>query len=110
MLGWGSVIQIMTPGDSALFFQKAKELLLRPISDANFACFPYYIPLLERKTLLSADRRQVELWFCGSGIYVRESPEDGGILIASRESLNPILRGLGARLENDKEPYWEVTV
>jgi hypothetical protein len=108
MLGWGSVIQVLTRGDGGGFLQRAREVLCPPITDANFKSFPFYMPLFEGKTLLSEKTPQLDAWFCGASVYLRESPEDGGILIASHEPLAPVLLKLGGEIEQSPEPAWRI--
>lgn len=109
MLGWGSVIEILAPNAEA-FLEKTRELLLPTITDPSFSCFPFYVPLLEKKSLISSPPEKMDSWFCGASLYIRESREDNGILIASALNLAPILKGLGAEPENDRQTKWRVPV
>ena len=107
---FGSLLEILSEGSSETLFEKTAEVFLPPIKDPSFTCFPYYIPLLEAKTLAGAEQQQLEEWFRGLTLYVRESFEDNGILIASREPLTPIVEQLGGRFEEKPEPHWEFPV
>jgi hypothetical protein len=109
MLGWGSVIQIMLPATEKRFFDNTRALLLPRITDPCFNCFPYYLPLLERKSL-GVHTEALESWICGASIYLRESPEDTGVLIVSRVSLQPILETLGAELQDHNQLVWSVSL
>ena len=108
MLDVGCVLQIMTTDTTEGLLQKGRELLLSPIQELSFRSFPFYVPLLERKSLLSATPNQLESWFCGSSVYIRESFEDKGILIASREPLAPILKQIGGQLKEGSESEWRI--
>jgi hypothetical protein len=99
MAGVGTVVQVMTTDDGATFLQKAQQLLLPPIKDPAFACFPFYVPLLERKSLEIATVAQLESWFCGASVYMRESPEDKAFLLASSRPIALILDAIGAQFE-----------
>jgi hypothetical protein len=88
--------------------QKATALLLPPIKDPSFNCYPFYVPLLDEKGLTSATEEQLEAWFCGASVYIRESFEDKGILIASRQPLKAIMVKLGGRFEPGEIPTWSV--
>jgi hypothetical protein len=48
----------------------------------------------------------LEAWFCGASVYIRESQEDGGILIAGDCNLKNILAGAGAEPANDQQTAW----
>jgi hypothetical protein len=110
MLKYGPALEIMTSDDSDTFLKKTTALLLPPIKDPSYTCFPFYVPLLEVKSLIGASPEQLEAWFCGASLYIRESFEDKGILIVSREPFGPILEKLGGRFEQKPEPHWEIPV
>jgi len=108
MLPFGPLLEIMTPDGGATFLERATSLLLPPLTDRTFTCYPFYVPLLEFGSLARATSEQVETWLCGASLYIRESFEDTGILIVSREPLGPLLEGLGGRLEAGAEPVWRI--
>ena len=108
LLGTGAVLLILTIDDTASFLKKTKDVLLPPIKDEAFRHSALYVPLVECKSFDSARPEQLDSWFCGASLYVRESTEDGGLLIASREPLRPILESLGARLTDGSHPEWQV--
>ncbi len=108
LLGTGSVLVILTTDDTTAFLKKTKDVLLPPIKDESFRHSSFYVPLLECKSFGSARPEQLETWFCGASLYVRESTEDGGVLIASREPLRPTLESLGARLTDSPHAEWQV--
>jgi len=108
LLGTGAVLVILTSDDTAAFLKKTKDALLPPIGDESFRHSSFYVPLVECKSFDSARPEQLESWFCSASLYLRESTEDGGLLIASREPLRPILESLGARLTDGSHPEWQV--
>src|SRR5689334_12998736 len=95
MLGIGVVVNMITRDDTNTLLEKGKSVLYPPITDPSFKSFSYYLPLLDRASLLAGNAQQLDSWFCGSSVYIRESFEDTGILIASRDRLKPVLDGLG---------------
>jgi hypothetical protein len=109
MLGWGGMMQVMS-ADGQKFLERSREALLPAIKDPCFNCFPFYLPLLEGKSLMHGKADELNSWLCGASVYIRESPEDRGILIVSTESLQPIFKVLGASCENDKSVTWRVPV
>jgi len=109
LLGTGALLLILTQDDSAVFLKKAKDVLLPPIKDESFRHSSFYVPLVECKSFDSARLEQLDSWFCGASLYIRESTEDGGILIASREPLRPILESLGGRLSDGSPAEWQLS-
>jgi hypothetical protein len=110
MLDIGCVLEIMTPEGTNVLLQKAKELLLPSITEIAFQNFPFYVPLLDCKSLEKATAPELERWFCGASIYVRESFEDRGVLIASCQHLTPIFEQLGGQFEEGPEPLWRIPI
>lgn len=108
LLGTGALLVILTSDDSSAFLKKTKEVLLAPVKDEAFRYSPVYVPLLECKSFDSARAEQLDSWFCGASLYIRESTEDGGILIASREPLRPLLESLGGRLTDGSHAGWQI--
>jgi hypothetical protein len=108
MLGVGAVVQVLTPDPTATFLKNAQDLLLPPIKDPSYSCFPFYVPLLEKKSILGATQGQLDSWFCGASLYIRESFEDAGLLIASRVPLDPVVRKIGGRSEPERRPGWVI--
>jgi hypothetical protein len=98
LLQYGSVMEILT-SDGEGYLERAKPVFLDGISDRSYTCFPYYVPLIEGKTMATAHQNQLQRWFQGITVYVRESFEDNGILIASAEPLDEIFEKMGAVLE-----------
>lgn len=100
MLGRGAVIEVLTaePGDR--FLERARKLLLPPIQERALRSFPFYVPLLERKSIGGRQADQLQDWLCGVSVYIRESAEDSGILIASRDPLAPVLKRIDPLLSN----------
>jgi hypothetical protein len=108
MLGLGTVLEVLKPRSDPDWMERTKGLLLPPIQDPSLTSFPFYVPLLEGKSIAGADSAQLDAWLCGACSYIRESSEDSGILILAREPLRPILAQLGGVLETGLEPRWRI--
>lgn len=108
MLGFGTIVQMMTTESGDSLLGKTRALLLPPIKEPVLSSFPFYVPLLNGKSLETASTEQLEAWFCGASAYIRESVEDRAILIASREPLRLILEEMGGRFEPEPEPRWQI--
>jgi hypothetical protein len=108
MLGLGTVLQFVIPSDSDQFLKAARALLWPPIKDPSYTAFPFYVPLFELGAVSGASESDLETWLCGARAVVRESPEDGGILIVSDESLDGALRQGGAAPLEETSDEWVV--
>lgn len=63
---------------------------LPEITDPGFRRADFVFPLLDCRILASArSAEQINQWLCGIDLYIRESPEDKGILLLSRIPLDP---------------------
>ena len=107
MLGLGTVVRAWISGKTEAFLDRGRQLLLPPIKDPMFTAFPFYVPLFQLKTLAGARPAQLDDWFCGASVYIRESAEDNAILIASREPLEPIFKQLGGKFDDREKPVWQ---
>lgn len=79
MLGLG-IIRIASH-DLDAFYQRAMDCFLPRIEEPSFQSFPFYLPLLEARTLEKATSDDVLSWLDGVDAYMRESSEDGGLLM-----------------------------
>lgn len=82
LFGLGTIAAVFTRDDSKTLLKKTTEVLLPPIVDAAFRSFPYYFPLLDAASF-GGDGPTIDSWLCGGAVYVRESVEDSGVLLAS---------------------------
>lgn len=108
MLGRGTVVEILTSDSIDSFLKKTAETLFPSIKETSLRGFRFFVPLFERKSLGAASAAELDLWFCGASVYVRESVEDKGVLIASREPLGQVFERLGANFVDKPEPHWRV--
>jgi hypothetical protein len=98
MLGTGCGVQLISRTDSAALLRDLKELFLSIIHDRVFRIFPWYVPLLEQAALAEPQHPITLRAMQNISLYIRESPEDQGILIVSSEPLNEIIEQLGLEL------------
>jgi hypothetical protein len=84
-----------------------KELFLGFIQDRVFRIFPWYVPLIEKAALVEPMEPLASSALRGISLYIRESPEDGGILIVSAQPLAEIFAQLGRKqMEREMKPTW----
>jgi hypothetical protein len=97
MLRFGALVEFLTPLGPQDLFARTSGALLPPIQDPSYTCYPFYVPLLEGKTLTSATPRHLTSWIGGDSIYVRESFEDTAVLLVSALPIHTVLEELGGR-------------
>ncbi len=108
MLGLGTVLEMLTADETGALLKKCRDLLLPPIQDRAFKNFPLYVPLLEGRSVAEASAEQLDAWTCGASVYIRESNEDHGILLLSKEPLDSILEAIGCERDGGKEASWRI--
>ena len=108
MLGLGTTISVFPQQQSDDFFAKTREVLLPPIKQRVFKMLPFYMPLFDMKSLTNSAASDLAEWFCGAGLYIRESYHDKGILIAADRPLAPLFESLGCRYDDGSEPAWRI--
>ena len=107
MLGTGCGLQLVGSVESAVLLRDLKELFLGFIQDRVFRIFPWYVPLIEKAVFAEPMESFTTSALRGISLYVRESPEDGGILIVSAQPLAEILAQLGCeQIEHEVKPRW----
>ncbi|HLH05057.1 MAG TPA: hypothetical protein VKX25_19975 [Bryobacteraceae bacterium] len=81
------------------FFAKSKKLFgLGLEHDPQFRGLLYILPLLSSKDFFARASIDAPLWFELFELYFRESPEDGGILLASKDDLDELLLSIHSEL------------
>jgi|SRR5579863_7562478 len=107
LVGRGTIVQFLANLEGEKLLTRARDVLFPPIKDPSFTSFSFYIPLLETKSLAKATADQLDAWCCGAHAYIRESPEDAGILILSK-SLDETLHRIGGSLSSTEPREWQV--
>ena len=101
MTGSGMAMGIVHGNSVDSLMKQYKDRYLPGITELTLRLFPFYVPLLDVKSV--RDRRAAELtdWLRGARLYMRESPEDKGILVITDMHIEPILAKAGAK-HNDR--------
>ena len=110
MFGYGTVAEVLTVETTDQFLDSCRKVLLPPITDPTYTCFPFYVPLLDAKSVANARESDIDQWTCGVSLYLRESTEDNGVLIATRIPLIHELEELGARQIQEQTGEWVVDI
>lgn len=109
MAGTGCGLQLISHTESAALLRDLKELFLGSIQDRVFRIFPWYVPLIEKAVLVEPMEPLAASAMRGISLYIRESPEDGGILIISPLPLSDIFTQLGCKqVEHGTIPKWKL--
>ena len=115
MFGLGSTVLTLVPGGGQRLLDETREYLKRPIVDEGFQHFPFYFPLLGKKTLSNATAEELDGWLGPAQLYLRESEEDNAVLLLTRtapSSLNKALEETGFTVaphdqsHEDETPFW----
>ena len=107
MLGTGCGLQLISQREGAVLLQNLKELFLGFIQDRVFRIFPWYVPLVGKAALTKPIETFTANVLRGIDVYIRESPEDGGILIVSAQPLAEIIERLGyEQMDRETQPVW----
>ena len=51
----------------------------------------FVLPIMNARAFLDAKPEDIEEWFTVFDVYIQESPEDRGLLIASKEDMDEVL-------------------
>jgi hypothetical protein len=110
MAGTGCGLQLVTGMKSAEVLRGLTELFLGFIQDRVFRIFPWYVPLLDKTAIIEPLDLLTTRAMQNISLYIRESPEDAGILIVSAEPLTEIISQLGCEeVEHGLVPRWKLS-
>ena len=101
MFGAGSLSTTLIAEDSSAFLSRSKEALQTSSEDPFFRTFTFRTLLLDAASVGGASHESLGANLCGAKLYLRESPEDRGVIVVSPDSLTPVLEASGARPHAD---------
>jgi hypothetical protein len=81
MIGSGTVVHALLHKSGEEYHTAMREVLLPGIEEEALRGHPFYIPLLEAKSLQNLSPEVLDEWMGPASVYVRESVEDCGIFI-----------------------------
>ena len=109
MVGTGCGLQLVSNVESTVLLKNLREVFLGFIKDRVFRIFPWYVPLIEKAVLAEPMGRVTLDAMRDVSLYIRESPEDGGIVIMSATPLAEIFSQLGCQqIEHESIPTWKL--
>lgn len=108
MLGNGPMILTLSSLTHDQVKSQAKGQFQPLIRELSLKNFPGYYPLLCAATFAEANRDKIDAWVCGIDFFLRESPEENGIFVASRHDLEPALQQSGAITDQPGHWHWDL--
>jgi hypothetical protein len=103
MLGHGAVGVFLSRLRAHALYQRWKDVFGHRVTDRVFRAVPL-VPLLGVKSFERVSAEELAGWFDSFELYVAESVEDQGILIASARNLDATIQGLAQRLPRLEKP------
>ena len=113
MMGTGSSLQILGTRSSEHLLLNLTQVFLAAITDRAYRIFPLYVPLIELAALQDPVAQLTTECLAGVRLYIRESWEDKGILLISRDPLAEVFEHLGcSRLDEmpGEKERWRIAV
>jgi hypothetical protein len=91
-----------------MFGLKTKEVFGSALkTDPAYAGIPFLLPRLSSAEVFHSTAEERASWFQLFDIYLRESPEDGGVLLVARPPFLPEILQVLTALRKDGYRYWE---
>jgi hypothetical protein len=81
--GTGAILYCLLDASVDVYLSEQRQLWLPNIKDPAFRAHSFYVPFLDRKRLKGQSASVLFEWLGRAVVYLRESPEDDGILIVS---------------------------
>ena len=91
LLGEGGWSLILSPLEEQPFLERSKALLLEGVRDDALRSIPLLVPLLGINSFMDETLDRLQRWFGVIELYLGECPQEGGLVIASRTSLDELL-------------------
>ncbi|WP_446743875.1 hypothetical protein [Silvibacterium acidisoli] len=108
MLGTGSGLQLLSRLEEKRLLRTLQEYHLTIITERVYRIFPWYVPLLENASIPEGFPQETLDALQGITLYVRESPEDGGVILLSTEPLRGVFEAVGCTRVDYGEETWNL--
>lgn len=90
----------------APFLKRSKDLFAADlIDDPQYPGLLFALPLLGSRDFFAANPAAIDAWFSLFNVYLRESPEDGGLILASNKDIEQDLEDLLSSMRDEKLEY-----
>ena len=91
----------------AAFLKQSKEVFAADLKDdPQHPGLLFALPLLAAEDFFAATPATIDQWFELFNLYVRESPEDKGVLLASVDDLEQDIEAVTQMLQSEGLPLW----
>jgi hypothetical protein len=100
--------------------QKKNESLMSPFRDSSkevfgaamehnleFEALPFILPRLASQDFFAQNEMQLRGWFEVSDVYINESREDEGIIMACKDNRMPLVASIANEMRQKGYRYWE---
>ena len=101
LAGAGAVTQVFISAGFDVLERQGRAAFLPLIRDAVHTHERFYLPLLDSKSLNACTAIDLDQWLSTAMLYMRESAEDGGVLVLFKGSLKLLLESAAAAMEVD---------
>jgi hypothetical protein len=90
------------------FGDKSKEIFGDGVPrDIKFEGLPFLLPQLVTRDFFSSTEKAVRRWFELFDLYIRESLEDEGVILACKDNLTTAIAGIVKKMRGKGYRYWE---
>ncbi|MBB5063236.1 hypothetical protein [Granulicella mallensis] len=88
------------------FLAQSKRLFGRGLEEQpEYIGLQYIVPLLKTSDFLNASPELLEDWFSFFGLYLNESPADGGVIMSFQRDLEPLLVEVLTTMREEGKQY-----
>ena len=102
----GSVLVCLTEQMFDNLSPRFADHFLARIEEPLLRCFRYYLPLLRTSAIPLIQEAHTAPWLDGLTLYIRQSPEDGGIFIYDQGRLETAYHAMGFEPSRQDEGIW----
>jgi hypothetical protein len=75
--------------------------------DLEFESIPFLVPRLASQDFFAQTEQQIRRWFDVFSVYINESPEDDGVIMACKDNLTPLIAAIVDQMRGKGYRYWE---
>ena len=100
MLGHGAVNIFLSELKGEDLYGRWREIFGRVVTDRTLRVMPFFAPLFGLKSFQGVSASEINTWFETFDLYIGESADDNGIVIAAARNLDSVMANLAQGLSN----------